>query len=215
MKHHVPPAPDAAREVFGADLPQAERYVAWLAGPGVTRGLLGPREVPRLWDRHVLNSVALAAVVPAGARVLDVGSGAGLPGIPLALARPDLHVTLVEPLLRRATFLDEVCAGLDLPQVDVLRARAEDCPRHQADAVVARAVAPLDRLARLTLPLLRDGGLLVALKGRSVQSEVDAAAHTLARLGASQWRVVELSTPGGDEPTRAVVVVAGSADAQR
>lgn len=211
----VPPAPDAARAAFGPALPRVERYVAWLAGPGVTRGLLGPREVPRLWDRHVLNSVAVSPEVPAGAHVLDVGSGAGLPGIPLALARPDLHVTLVEPLLRRATFLEEVCADLDVPQVRVLRARAEDCPRHEADVVLARAVAPLDRLARLTLPLLRAGGVLVALKGRSVRSEVDAAARTLARLGATRWRVVELATPGADEPTRAVVVVAGAADAQR
>ena len=210
----VPATPAAASAVFGAALPRVVRYVSWLADAGVTRGLLGPREVPRLWDRHVLNSVAVAPLVPQGARVLDVGSGAGLPGIPLALAREDLRVTLVEPLLRRATFLEEVCADLELSRVSVLRARAEECPRHQADAVVARAVAPLDRLARLALPLLKEGGVLVALKGRTAQAEVEGAAMTLRAQGASHWRVVELPTPGSGEPTRAVVVVAGAADAR-
>src|SRR3954451_24739175 len=108
----VPPAPEAARAVFGAALPQAERYVARLASEGVTRGLIGPREVARLWERHVLNSAAVAEVIPQGARVVDVGSGAGLPGIPLGLARPDLTLTLVEPMARRVEFLDEVVAEL-------------------------------------------------------------------------------------------------------
>ena len=124
----VPPAPEVARSVFGAGLADAERYVARLATDGVTRGLIGPREVPRLWERHVLNSAAVADAVPRDARVVDVGSGAGLPGIPLALARPDLRLTLVEPMARRVEFLEEVVAELGMPW-RVVRGRAEERDR--------------------------------------------------------------------------------------
>lgn len=204
----APAPPPAATAVFGDRLPLVERYVRWLAGPGVRRGLLGPREVDRLWGRHVLNSVAAAPLLPAGARVVDVGSGAGLPGIPLALARPDLQVTLLEPLLRRSAFLTEVVADLGLA-LRVERGRAEDLPAAGADVVVARAVAPLARLVPLALPALRPGGLLVALKGRSAEDEVEAAAMALRRAAAVSVQVRELPVPGEDEPTRAVLVVAG------
>jgi 16S rRNA (guanine527-N7)-methyltransferase len=190
-------------------------YAEMLAGPGVERGLLGPRELERLWERHLLNSAAVAAAVPDGVGVLDVGSGAGLPGIPLALVRPDLRVTLVEPLLRRATFLGEACELLGLDRVDVRRARAEVLPRGAADVVVARAVAPLKRLLGWTLPLLRPGGRLVAMKGRSADAELDAAGATLARLGARSWDVRDLLLPGDLEATRAVVVVAGETRRRR
>src|SRR5205085_5221194 len=132
----------------------ARAFAAHLADTGVSRGLLGPREVPRLWSRHVLNCAAVAPLVPAGAQLVDVGSGAGLPGVVLALARPDLHVTLVEPLLRRVTWLEEVTKDLDLGNVTVVRARAEDLPKEWADVATARAVAPLVKLSAWCLPLV-------------------------------------------------------------
>jgi len=195
--------------VFGDRLPLAEAYADLLADAAVVRGLIGPREVPRLWERHLLNSAAIAAVIPSGAAVLDVGSGAGLPGIPLALARPDLQVTLAEPLLRRASFLDEVCRALHLSRVQVVRARAEQLPRRRADVVTARAVAPLPRLLSWTLPLLRPAGLLVAIKGRTASQEMAAAGEELQRLGAASCRLLDLPVPGSSEATRAVLVVAG------
>ncbi len=204
MSSPLPPPPPDAVEVFGPALPLAQRYAHWLADAGVTRGLLGPREVPRIWGRHLVNSAAVAPALPDDALVVDIGSGAGLPGIPLALVRPDLHMVLVEPLLRRVTFLTEVLADLELP-VQVRRARAEQLDAASADAAVARAVAPLDRLARATLPALRPGGVLVALKGQTVDEELAAAQDALREAGAISWRVQEFG------PTRAVVVVAGPA----
>lgn len=208
------PAPVGAAEVFGPALGAAQAYAHLLATEGVTRGLIGPREVDRLWERHLLNCAAVSPVVPDG-RVLDVGSGAGLPGVPLALVRPELPITLVEPLLRRATFLVEVRERLGLTNVDVVRARAEQLPRREADVVVARAVAPLERLAAWTLPLLRPGGLLVAMKGRSADDEVAGTVPGLRRLGARSWEVRDLLLPAGVEATRAVVVVAGNPGSAR
>jgi 16S rRNA (guanine527-N7)-methyltransferase len=182
----APPVPDrAGSSAFGDLLPLAVRYAAWLAGAGVERGLLGPRETPRLWDRHLLNSAAVAALLSPGETAIDVGSGAGLPGIPLALARPDCAFVLLEPLARRAAFLDEVVADLGLgPRVRVLRARAEEAARlpDRYDVAVARAVAPLDRLAGWCLPLLRPGGRLLALKGERAEAEVAGAPGLRARV---------------------------------
>ncbi|HVF04449.1 MAG TPA: 16S rRNA (guanine(527)-N(7))-methyltransferase RsmG [Frankiaceae bacterium] len=166
------------------------RYEAWLAGAGVERGLLGPREADRLWDRHLLNSAVLAELLGPAERVVDVGSGAGLPGIPLALARPDLTVVLLEPLARRAAFLTEVVEDLGLgPRVSVVRARAEEHAGTEPayDVAVARAVAPLVRLAGWCLPLLRAGGRLLALKGDRAVDEVAAAPAlraSIERVGA-------------------------------
>jgi 16S rRNA (guanine527-N7)-methyltransferase len=181
----------------------AERYAAWLAGEGVVRGLLGPREAARVWDRHLLNSAAVAELLAPGETVVDVGSGAGLPGIPLALARPDLAVTLLEPLARRAAFLDEVVADLGLgPRVTVVRGRAEDHVRTGAayDVAVARAVAPLDKLAGWCLPLLRPGGRLLALKGERAEAEVAQA---------PRWRgrVVRVGAGLVDPPATVVLIV--------
>lgn len=201
--------------MFGSELPRAVAYASLLAGPGIERGLIGPRERERLWERHLINSASVESLVPQGSEVLDIGSGAGLPGVPLALVRPDLQVTLVEPLLRRAVFLTEVCAELSLPNVSVVRSRAEQLPDACADVVVARAVAPLPRLAEWTLRLLRAGGLLVALKGRAGEQEVEQAEPVLRRLGARAWRVHLLETPAGVEATRAVVVVAGKPPPRR
>jgi 16S rRNA (guanine527-N7)-methyltransferase len=189
----------------------AERFVQHLVGTGVERGLLGPREVPRIWSRHVLNCAVLAELVPEGVSVLDVGSGAGLPGLALAIARPDLAVTLVEPFARRATWLSEVSADLDV-SVRVVRARAEDLAGVETiDVVTARAVAPLERLAGWALPLLVPGGELLAIKGRSAAEEVRAATAQLSRMGA---QFVDVSTCGHGvvDPETTVVRVRVGAD---
>lgn len=204
----APPAPEVARGVFRFErLRLVERYAAWLADAGVVRGLIGPREVPRLWDRHLLNCAVLGELVPEGATVADVGSGAGLPGVVLAIARPDLQVTLIEPLLRRTVFLEEVCADLGLTHVEVVRGRADALHGERSfDVVTSRAVAPLDRLLTWSMPLVAPDGAMVAMKGGSVAEEIEAAAAVLARLGCSAPEVVAL---GGDvlaEPTAAVRV---------
>ena len=193
---------------MGDRLPALVRYADLLADSGVVRGLIGPREVPRLWERHLLNCAVVADLFPPETRLVDVGSGAGLPGIVLAICRPDLHVVLAEPLLRRTTFLTEAVAALSLDNVRVERVRAEQMAGDM-DAVTARAVAPLDRLARWTLPLLRPGGRLVALKGASAGTELQAALPVLVGLGARHWEVLEMEVAPGFVPTRAVVVVAG------
>ena len=162
----------------------AERFVAVLAHTGVSHGLIGPREVPRLWDRHVLNCAVVHPAFPAGARVIDVGSGAGLPGLALAVARPDLHVDLVEPMLRRTTWLTRTIEDLGLENCSVHRGRAEEFRgRLRAGFVTARAVARIDRLARWTFPLLEPDGLLVALKGEQAAAELDAERTALERMG--------------------------------
>ncbi len=173
--------------VFGAYAAEAAAYAEILATRGVEWGLVGPREIDRIWGRHVLNSAAMAALVPHGADVVDVGSGAGLPGIPLALARPDLTVTLLEPLERRDEFLRLAVAELGLDdRVQCRRGRAEAVSDRTWRVVTARAVAPLDRLVRWTAPLLSPTGQILALKGESAPAEVEKARHTLrkARLHA-------------------------------
>jgi 16S rRNA (guanine527-N7)-methyltransferase len=170
--------------VFADRLPLARRYVDLLASAGVERGLIGPREVSRLWERHVLNCAVVAERVPERATVADVGSGAGLPGLVWAIARPDLDVTLIEPQLRRTAFLDEAIEALGLDQVRVLRARAEDVDE-SFDVVTARAVAPLEKLARWCLPLVRPGGVLLALKGRTASDEVASSTKALHKMGAT------------------------------
>lgn len=181
-------APPAGAVVFGERLPLAEAYADLLAGSGTERGLIGPREADRLWDRHLLNSAVVTELIPDGASVVDVGSGAGLPGIPMALARPDLRLELVEPLLRRTTWLDEVVAELGLAdQVTVTRGKVAVIGRRAVDVVTARAVAPLERLLPMCMPLLAPGGVLLALKGSSAEDEV-AAVHDRLR----RWKVASL-----------------------
>ena len=170
--------------MFADRLPLAEQYVDLLISVGVERGLIGPREVPRIWERHILNCAVVVPRVPQGAAVADVGSGAGLPGLVWAIARPDLHVTLIEPLLRRTVFLEEAVDVLGLEQVTVLRARAEDV-RDRFDVVTARAVAPLEKLAGWCLPLVRPGGVLLALKGRTAEEEVASSRVALHKMGAT------------------------------
>ena len=211
-----PPEPASAAEVFGSALPAAQRYVTRLATDGVTRGLIGPREVPRLWERHVLNSAAVAEAVPDGARVVDIGSGAGLPGIPLGLARPDIHLTLVEPMARRVEFLEEAVADLaEIPRTPwrVVRGRAEDravvAAVGRVDVVTARAVAPLPRLVGWCRGLLRPGAQLVALVGSTALAGLPGL---LPELRAAGMREVEARAVGaklGDAATTVVVMTRG------
>lgn len=204
------PAPAVASEIFGDRLELAIRFGELLAGSAVERGLIGPREIPRLWDRHLLNCAVIGELIPNGSRVIDVGSGAGLPGIALAVVRPDLHVTLVEPLQRRVTWLMEAVAGLGLAAaVTVERGRAEEASLPPADVVTARAVASLDRLAALTLPLARAGGVLLAVKGQSAASELDSAEPVLRRLGARRWGVRLCGESVLAVPTTVVEIEAG------
>jgi 16S rRNA (guanine527-N7)-methyltransferase len=206
--------PAAASAMFGDHLPLAARYRELLAGDGVVRGLIGPREADRLWERHLLNSAILTDLLPANARVVDVGSGAGLPGIPMAIRRPDLSVDLVEPMLRRTRFLSEAVDALGLAgRVRVLRGRADDPEvvrqAGAADWVVARAVAPLDRLVRWCLPLLSRRGRLLALKGAGGAEEARQHAAALAAAGSRVEAVAQLGAEVLSQPTWAVVVARG------
>ncbi|MFF0489130.1 16S rRNA (guanine(527)-N(7))-methyltransferase RsmG [Nocardia sp. NPDC004068] len=189
----VEPPPVATR-VFGERLPLAERYHAVLATAGVERGLIGPREIPRLWERHILNCAVVGELIPPGAAVVDIGSGAGLPGIPLAIARPDLRITLVEPLLRRTIFLAEFIEAAGL-EVTVVRGRAEQPDVRKeaggADVVTSRAVAPLGKLAKWSLPLVHDHGRMLALKGSSAAEELERDQADIARAGGGNAQVLE------------------------
>lgn len=197
--------PEIAARVFGDNLGTAVRYAAWLADAGVVRGLIGPREVGRLWERHILNSAVIGEVIDEGARVVDIGSGAGLPGIPLAIARPDLTVQLVEPLLRRATFLTEVVEDLGLTNVEVHRGRAEEkavvTAVGGADVVTSRAVAPVGRLMGWSLPLARKGGFVRALKGSSVAEEFERDAVEIRKAGGSSGKVLTVGEDVLEHPT--------------
>ena len=181
--------------MFGSALGLAERYAELLAGPGAEQGLIGPRETARLWDRHLMNCAAVAELVPrptAGRSVIDLGSGAGLPGIVLAMLLPDSEIVLLEPMARRIMFLEECVRMLDLRNVVVRRGRAEDAAGQLvADVVTARAVAPLARLASLALALVRPGGLVLAMKGAGAEEEIARARPVLQRLGARDVTVVQ------------------------
>ncbi|MGW0870779.1 16S rRNA (guanine(527)-N(7))-methyltransferase RsmG [Streptomyces sp. NPDC002740] len=204
----LPPAPEVARQVFGDRFGDAVRYVELLAEAGVQRGLIGPREVPRLWERHMLNCAVLSEVVPEGVTVCDVGSGAGLPGIPLALVREDLKITLLEPLLRRTNFLTEVVELLGLDHVTVARGRAEEVmgTMPAVHVVTARAVAPLDRLATWGIPLLRPYGEMLALKGDTAEEELKSASTALSKLGAVGTSILHVGE-GVVDPLSTVVRV--------
>lgn len=204
----TPSVPEAARGVFASDrLGLAVRYTELLSTEGVLRGLIGPREAPRLWDRHVLNSAVLAEVIPEGSTVCDIGTGAGLPGLVVAIARPDVQMTLVEPLLRRTTFLDEVVSELGLNHVTVVRGRAEDLHGTATfDVVTSRAVAPLERLLGWSMPLVAPTGALVAMKGQSIRDEIASASAVLHTWRCGVPEVLEVGTGVVEPPTTVVRV---------
>lgn len=207
-----PPAGLAAvaAQVFGPHLPLAIRYAEQLSTAGVERGLIGPREAPRLWDRHLLNCAVVADLLPADSSVVDVGSGAGLPGLVLAILRPDLRITLLEPLARRVAFLDEAITDLGLGAVVVRRGRAEDVVGSvSASIVTARAVAPLDRLAAWCLPLCEPDGRMLVLKGSSAADEIIEHAAAVARVGGRSPRIVECGSGIVDPPTTVVEILRG------
>ncbi len=207
----MPPLPDSLRppaeRLFGERLELAVRFAALLAEQGPERGLIGPREVDRLWERHLINCALMVdAIDPSAATLVDVGSGAGLPGVVIAIARPELEVTLVETMQRRATWLEEVDAELGLG-LEVVRARAEDLHgRRTFDVVTARAVAALDKLARWTLPLAAEGGSLLAMKGSSAGDEVEKAQKVLTRLGGVDPTITQYGVGEVEVPTTVVQV---------
>ncbi|TCM45748.1 16S rRNA (guanine527-N7)-methyltransferase [Kribbella sp. VKM Ac-2568] len=198
-------------ELFPRAADRLAAYADLLATEGTLRGLIGPREVPRLWDRHLLNCAVLERLIPEESTVADIGTGAGLPGIVLALVRPDLQVALVEPLLRRTTFLQEAVEMLGCTNAEVVRSRAEDLPAASYDVVTSRAVAPLGKLAAWCLPLVVEGGLMLAMKGASVEEELAASERELQALGAEEWHVHELGVDELAQPTTVVSIVAGRA----
>ena len=185
--------PEAASTIFGPRLIIARRYAETLANAAVQRGLLGPREVGRIWDRHLLNSAAIGELLDPGERIVDIGSGAGLPGIALAIARPDLQVILLEPLLRRSEFLNEVVVELGL-HIEVVRGRAEERAVRERigeqDAAVSRAVAGLDKLTKWSMPLLRPDGRMLAIKGEHAPDEINEHRRVMEASGAVDVRVV-------------------------
>lgn len=220
-----------AQELFGPNLPLAERYARLLQTTGAEQGLIGPREVDRIWERHLINCALMQEELgPVGTvgTLADVGSGAGLPGLVLALARPDIEVTLIETMQRRVTWLEETledlaafadtwvdasaahadaAAPVQFPSVTVIRSRAEELHGQlRFDVVTARAVAALDKLAKWTLPLARVGGRLVLLKGQSAPEEIKKAAPVLKRLGGRDARISVIHRDGIEVPTRVVTV---------
>lgn len=204
----APAPPRSATEILGDRLPLAMRYADLLATTGIEHGLIGPRETPRLWERHILNCAVMESLLPHRSRVIDIGSGAGLPGIVLAIARPDLQVTLVEPLQRRTTWLEHAVAELGLTQVSVVRGRAEEFSgRLQAPVVTARAVARLDQLCRWAWPLLPGGGRLLALKGQSAATELEETLPAIQALGVQTAEVIDTGADVLDPPCRVVQVV--------
>jgi 16S rRNA (guanine527-N7)-methyltransferase len=202
--------PNNAKLVFGEHVERAAEFVRLLEEHGVERGLIGPREVDKIWERHVLNSAVIEELFDKSERVVDVGSGAGLPGVPLAIARPDLRITLLEPMARRIAWLEEVKERLSLDNVTVLRGRAEEGPiRKQllnCDVATARAVAPLEKLTKWCLPLLKGGGRMVALKGERAAEELERDGAAVGRAGGVNPRVVVVGADVLEVPTTVLIV---------
>lgn len=204
MTSELPAPPASAADVFGERLELAIAYHRLLATDGSTRGFIGPREVPRLWERHVLNCAVIGEAFDESISVADIGSGAGLPGIPLAIARPDLHIRLVEPLLKRSTFLNEVREKLGLKNVTVVRGRAEDrevVRAEKVDVVTSRAVAPLGRLARWSLPLVKPRGAMIAMKGASVADELERDRAEITKAGGGEAEIFTVGEQHLEQPT--------------
>jgi 16S rRNA (guanine527-N7)-methyltransferase len=198
--------------VFGSALGLAERYAGLLAGPAAELGLIGPREPGRLWERHLMNCAAVAELVPDTCSVIDLGSGAGLPGVVIAMLRPDAKVVLLEPMARRVAFLEECVRVLGLANTSVCRGRAEEVAGQlAADVVTARAVAPLERLAGLALGLTRPGGVVLAMKGAGAAEEVARAGPVLRRLGARDVTIVHPGSGKVSPPPTVIQLTAAAA----
>jgi 16S rRNA (guanine527-N7)-methyltransferase len=197
--------PASAAAIFGAGIGQARDYATNLVLDADLLGLLGPREMPKLWTRHILNSAVVSELLKAGETVADVGSGAGLPGIPMAIARPDVDFTLIEPMERRANWLVKQVEELELKNVQVLRARAEEVPAAAFDVVTARAVSALPKLLRMTVPLLKAGGRVLALKGSKAQDEIQEAKSLQKKLKIADFNIVYTGATQLAEPTLVVV----------
>ena len=198
--------PAAAAAIFGGQIELARAYTKRLAEDSETFGLLGPRELPRIWGRHVINSALLAELVPDGFKVADIGSGAGLPGIPMAIAQPNATFTLIEPMERRANWLQSVVDDLKLSNIEVVRARAEEVQRTDFDIATARAVAALDKLLKLLTPLIRnsEGKTVLAMKGSRAPDEILEAKKRLELLGFDSPEILTLGE--GRAPETATVV---------
>ena len=201
---HFEAEPDTAEGIFGSQIGLARQYAQKLANDSDELGLLGPRELDKIWSRHLLNSAVVAELVKPGELVADVGSGAGLPGIPMAIAAPDTDFVLIEPMDRRASWLQEVVDELDLQNVEVVRARAEEVEGGQFDVVTARAVAALDKLLRLCVPLLKPGGRVIALKGSKAPEEILEAKKLQKKLKIESFEIVVCGEKFLAEPTSVV-----------
>jgi len=201
---HFEAEPDTAVGVFGSQIDLARQYAQMLAEDSDELGLLGPRELDKIWSRHILNSAVVAELINAGDKVADVGSGAGLPGIPMAIAKPDASFVLIEPMERRSNWLGQVVADLGLRNVEVLRARAEEVQEADFDVVTARAVAALDKLLRLCVPLLKPGGSVIALKGSKAAEEIEAAKKLQKKLKIASFEILVCGENYLAEPTSVV-----------
>ena len=201
---HFEAEPEAAEAIFGPQIKLARAYVHKLAQDSDQLGLMGPRELDKIWSRHVLNSAVVAELVQPGELVADVGSGAGLPGIPMAIAAPETDFVLIEPMDRRASWLQEVVDELDLQNVEVVRARAEEVEGGQFEVVTARAVAALDKLLRLCVPLLKPGGKVIALKGSKAPEEILEAKKLQKKLKIEGFEIVVCGEKFLAEPTSVV-----------
>ena len=196
--------PESAKAIFGPQIDKARAFAEKLANDSDDLGLLGPRELDKLWSRHILNSAVVAETVQPGDHVADVGSGAGLPGIPMAIAMPEAHFVLIEPMERRSNWMLEVIEELGLTNAEVRRARAEEVTDLKFDIVTARAVAALDKLLRLCVPLLKPGGSLVALKGSKAADEIEAAKKLQKKLGIASFEIQICGEKFLAEPTSVV-----------
>lgn len=199
--------PEAAARIFGDRLPLAQAYHDSLATTAAERGFIGPKEVSRLWSRHVLNCAVIAEAFDEGLSVADIGSGAGLPGIPLAIARPDLQITLIEPLLKRSTYLGEITEELGLDNVTVVRGRAEEQKKTLFDVTTSRAVAPLGKLASWSLPLVRPGSSMTAMKGASVAEELERDAKVIAKAGGTDAEILTVGEGLLEQPATLIRIV--------
>ena len=201
---HFEAEPAAAVAIFGDQIDQARSFAQTLANDSDELGLLGPRELDKLWSRHILNSAVVAELVSPGDKVADVGSGAGLPGIPMAIARPGAEFVLIEPMERRSSWMLEVVEHLGLKNVRVLRSRAEDVTEQDFDVVTARAVAALDKLLKMCVPLLKPGGALIALKGSKAPEEILEAQKLKKKLKIESFEIVVCGENFLAEPTSVV-----------